>query len=122
MLVHHLTEAAQEWWTTYQQFVGHDGEGILVGGRCRLPCPLFGGHVCGGASNRLADIGSRATELGDAKISQEQVWTAEVLLIALNEKVRGFDILMNDLMVMCMLQCTRCLADNGDNLLRRKWV
>lgn len=96
VLVHHLAEATLERCASRQQFVGH------VGWR---------------AAHGLADAGGRAIELGDAKIGEQQIGTARVLFIALNEEVAGLDILVDDLVVMGMLQCPGGLCENLGNLL-----
>jgi len=52
----------------------------------------------------VADACSRAIEPGDAKIREEQIGTVGILLIGTDKKIGGFDILVDNLVVMHILE------------------
>ena len=111
MLVHQLCHPTLEGRTPGQQFVGHHRKSVLVGGRHRVALPLLGSHVGRGATTRLAHPCRCTDELGHAEISQQQVRALWPLFPAADEKIGGFNILVNDLLVVGMLERAGGLLD-----------
>src|SRR5579859_6032908 len=70
VLIYHLTRSTLKGWASCQQFVGHDSQCILVGGRNSETFHLFRCHIRRGSSHALAGVGSCSCELGNAKVSQ----------------------------------------------------
>src|SRR5712692_6273648 len=101
--IHDLLQATVKWWSSHQQLVSHHGKRILVGREHRHTTPLLRSHVGRGSTNGSARVGGRGVKLGYPKISQQQVGMVRMFFPATQEKVRGFDILVNDSMFVCML-------------------
>ena len=102
--------------------IGHNGEGVLV--CCRQwshgGIELFGGHVGegthrGGGGRGAA--GSGINKSRDPKVGQEQIGAVGTIGPGTNEKVGGFDVLVDDAFVMSVLKSIGGLCDEiGDVL------
>ena len=68
VMIHHLLLCPQEGRAARQQLVGHNGQGILVGGWNRIAAPLFRGHVGGCPADSFAHV-SVAGEACDPEVS-----------------------------------------------------
>src|SRR6266568_830902 len=58
VLVHQLFHATFEGCAASQEFVGHDCQGVLVGGENRRAAPLFGSHGGWSTANGAARTGN----------------------------------------------------------------
>ena len=85
-----------------------------------MTIPLLGGHIRRRATDTLARTSGQAREFSDSKVGQQQVGTSWLLWSVANKKVGGFDILVNDLVVVGMLQCAGSLTNHMGNLLGRE--
>src|SRR5712692_8800729 len=104
LLIHHLAKSTLEGETPRQEFINHDGEGILVACRDRMAIQLFRCHIDRCAPNGLAGARGRATESSKTKVSQQQIREIRMFFVVADKEVGGFDILVNDLMVMGILE------------------
>src|SRR5258708_4642135 len=87
-----------------EKLVDHHRKSILVGCKHRVTSPLLRSHVGRCASNSCTRIGSGRVESGYAKISQEKIWIVRILFSDSQQEIGGFDVLVNDLVVVRMLE------------------
>ncbi len=81
-----------------------------------MAIPLFGSHVDWGAPDALASTGRGSREFGDAEVGEEQVGTIGVIFAQADEEVTGFDILVQHLLIMGVLQRLGSLLEQGSDL------
>ncbi len=81
-----------------------------------MAIPLFGGHIGRRASDALAQASGRAGELGDAEVGEQQVRPLGLGAAHSDEEVGGFDILVQHVLVMGVLQRLGGLLEQGDDL------
>ncbi len=118
VLVHHLLLPPDKGSASCEQLIGEYGKGVLVGSVNGFAIPLLWCHVGGGAPNGVAYAGSCTTELGYTKVGKEQVWMINIFQVSTDQEVGGFDVLMHNRVVVCILKCARRLADKMRNILR----
>ncbi len=118
MLVHDLFLSTKKRWTPGQQFVRHNRQCILVGRGYRIGTPLFGGHIGRRPANGFAHVDIALREACNAKVCQQHIRTAWGILPAAHEKIRGFDIAMNDLLVVGIFECVGGLPHNMKGITR----
>ena len=82
--------------------------------------PLLRSHVGGSSARGLAHTGAGRGEFRDTEIGQQQVWQLWVRLVAAHQKVRGFDILVNDLVTVRVSQGGGGLPDKARYILWRE--
>ena len=104
VLVHDLFLGAKKRGTPGQQFVSHNRKRILVGRGYWIGTPLFGGHVGRRPANGFAHVNIALHEARNAEVCQQQIRAAWRILPAAHEKIRGFDIAMNDPLVVGVLE------------------
>jgi hypothetical protein len=100
MLIHQLHRAPLKRWATGEQFIGHDGQRVLIRCRYRTTCPLFWGHIGGGPANNLARNRGGSREFCNTEISEQHIRPIRSLTRLTNEQIGGLDILVNDLMMV----------------------
>ncbi len=113
--VHNGVQIARKGEMASQQLVTGDGQRVLVAGRARLLQPLFrrgiGGrsHVAMQGSMGIAIQNSR-----DAEIRQQK------MIVAIQQKISRFDIQVNQVMLVRVLQSGCRALNKGQQLLRRE--
>src|SRR6266571_8026426 len=109
MLVHHLHQTSLEWEPTRQQFVSHDSECILITCRNWIAVPLFRSHVGRSAANGMGDTPGCHMRFGYAEIGELEIGESRVLGVRADEEVGGFDILVDNLLIVGMLESVSSL-------------
>src|SRR6266568_3962195 len=96
---HLLNKFVSKWRSTRQQFINTDGECILVGVASWIALPLFRWHV-GSSTGDFAQrcMGLHSQIEGRAEIGEQN------LSIASNEQVAGFNILVNETILVNVIQ------------------
>src|SRR5712692_8526881 len=111
VLIHDLLLPSTERKATSEQVIGQYSQSILISGGNRFSAPLLRGHIGRCATDSLARTYSSSIKLSDAKICKQQVWVVRMLLVATNEEIRWFDILMHYAVIMGILKGISGLAD-----------
>src|SRR2546423_5806829 len=122
VLIHDLLLASRKGGAPGEQFIGHHSKGILITGRSRFAAPDFWCHVCRCATNGAADACSRVIEPGDAKIREEQIWAVGIMRVGTDEKIGGFDILVDKLFIVGILKRISSLTDKIGDILYREHI
>src|SRR6266852_1498592 len=104
MRVHHLLQATLKRGAIRKQFVGRDSKRILISCSGGLAFPLFRSHVGRRAANSSTHAGDTTIEFRYPKISQQELKIVRLLSPDTYEEVGEFDISMNNVTVMRMLQ------------------
>src|SRR5512135_1110330 len=103
---HLLNEFVGKRRSTSQQFIHADSERILVGVTSWIALPLFWWHIRSSA----CDFTQRCMSL-HPKIECRPEISQQYLSIASNQQIAGFDILMNEAMLMNEVERRCCLLD-----------
>src|SRR5437764_11957685 len=104
MLESYLGVSAMKRWHTGEPFVDDNPQSILITSLRRLPLNLFGSHVDHGTSRIGGTLGKLAMrpcawgDHGNPKITEQD------LVVAPQQHVLGFNIPMNQLLVMRVLK------------------
>src|SRR5947208_15476420 len=93
VLIHNLPKSALKGRAACQQFIGHNGKCILVGGRNGVTFQLFRCHIRWGTTDTEAGTGGCCSKPCNAEVSQQQVRAIRILLVTADKKVGRFDIL-----------------------------
>ena len=70
----------------------------------------------------MAGRARRILHARNAKVGQLQVGIAWMLSTGADKKIRRFDILVDDLLIVRILEGTACLPNDFCNITRRKWL
>src|SRR5436305_3346718 len=98
-----------------QPFIDNDTHGVLITGGNRMGLNLLGGHV-GDSSRRVLSILGVCTmgEDGNAKVAEQD------LIISPQQHIFRFDVAMNHLFLVRILQSLSYLLDVGNDDIERK--
>src|SRR5579859_274443 len=121
MLAHQLFQAAPEGELAGEHLVGHDRQGVLIARWHWMSPPLFNRHVGRGAAHVLAHIGCGNIEFSNAEIGQQEIGIIWSLLPGADQEVGRFDILMNNMLLVSMLQRFGSLANKMGDQFRSEW-
>jgi hypothetical protein len=110
MLCQQLSDVAREGTFSGQPFVDHDGQGILVAGGLWFAANLLGCHVSQRAPNGLhAHRIAMAQGQSETKIAEEDV------IIGTDEQVLRFEVAVNKLLIVRVVQGGGDLLNVGNN-------
>jgi hypothetical protein len=106
MLTGDLGKGAMKGTGSREPFVDHHREDILVIGRAGLALKLFRGHIARCACHVLHTLGARGLgKQGNAKVAEQE------LLASSHQQVLWFDVAVNEVLVVGVLQGIRNLLD-----------
>lgn len=115
MLTGDLGKGAVKGAGSREPFVDHHRQRILVTGRAGLALKLFRGHIARGAGHVLHTLGARGLgEQSNAKVAEQE------LLASSHEQVLWFDVAMNEVLVVGVLQGGGGLLDVAQDRGQRK--
>lgn len=110
MLCDDLGHRAVERAGTAEPFVDDDAQGILVAGGAWMALDLFRCHVGHGPTHVLCALIARTlSDDGDAEVGEEEA------VVLTDEHVFGFDVPVNDTLIVSILEGIGDLIDVGDD-------
>ena len=98
-----------------EPFIGDDAQRILIAGGFGVPLDLFGGHIVDGPFGQVMVVWSQGTRRrSDAEVADHE------LLIVVKQYIFWFQVAMNDLLIVRVLQRGRYLTHVASHLFGRE--